>query len=181
MKTFKQYLTEEQFDLEKALIKDFGITNNFNVAGYITPNGKLLNFEDDSDTSRFDHREVNRILDRMNIPEYEKKKIEVQNKDSAGLVYLVSIGYVRVNGYGGIDIIVQPTDKQFTMITKQIIKLNKAAEYNDDIEEYYVDINNDKGQVVKHLSYYFPNIKPYQIISDIKQYTKKLEIQHENI
>ncbi len=138
----------------------FGTTKDFNEAGYLTLNGKLLDFSGkkfggDAGERALDHRQINEITEDQNI----------------GMDDFVGMGNIRLSPEsGGMDIIKMPNESQLPVIKKYIenfdgeiiIDLSKDA----DTFNKYRHQNTDK-----QFSNEYPlGTKPTKILNDIKKF-----------
>lgn len=81
--------------------RKFGTTSRFDLAGYLTVNGSLLDFSDRHGYRVRDHREISSVLDFL--PEYAEY--------SDGMIEFMNLGNIRMQSYG-IDIAKAPNSKQ---------------------------------------------------------------------
>lgn len=81
--------------------RKFGTTSRFDLAGYLTVNGSLLDFSDRKGYRVRDHREISSVLDFL--PEYAEY--------SDGMIEFMNLGNIRMQSYG-IDIAKAPNSKQ---------------------------------------------------------------------
>lgn len=81
--------------------RKFGTTSRFDLAGYLTVNGSLLDFSDRQGYRVQDHREISSVLDFL--PEYAEY--------SDGMIEFMNLGNIRMQSYG-IDIAKAPNSKQ---------------------------------------------------------------------
>lgn len=81
--------------------RKFGTTSRFDLAGYLTVNGSLLDFSDRQGYRVRDHREISSVLDFL--PEYAEY--------SDGMIEFMNLGNIRMQSYG-IDIAKAPNSKQ---------------------------------------------------------------------
>lgn len=156
---------EEEFKLSgltksdyhrKLAVKEFGYTPYFYDAGYILPNGKLLNFSGEKgkhfNIRGQDHRAISAIMG-SNVGYTES------------LVLFMNEGNIRIMPESpGVDIssVIKPTKEQLSTIK------NFINEYRDK-EQFFVDFSNIKGNVVSSLSYK-DRIYPQKIIQDIENF-----------
>ena len=151
------------------IARHFGYTNDTDLAGYLTPEGKLLDFSgrkqgNTGATLRaMDHREINSILD-YNTPALKKLAAENPGSNSTGMRYFMNKGNIRMQK-GGVDLSIKPTDKQYKIIREHINK-NRG-------ESYFVDLSDESGRVVKSLAYEYPKVNTATILDDITDYWNK--------
>ncbi len=147
----------------------FGYTNNLQKAGYMTPDGKLLDFSGERQGNKgaidraMDHREINFVLDYEN-PELKAMQQGNEHSNSVGMRYFMNKGNIRMQKEG-IDLTAKPTDKQLSLIKDHILS-NKGG-------NYFVDISNKEGNTIKSFSYEWPNVKVSSIINDIEKFFKE--------
>jgi len=154
-KPLKSEITEAQKTNNQELIdkaaKHFGTTDNFKVAGYLTTDGKLLDFSgihygggsaNDYRSRGVDHRDIS----------------EIENTD---IIDFMSYGNIRLKPEtDGFEITQKPTPEQFTMLKKYIRSMKQGA---------LVDVSNPNGK--EEFSFEYPkNTNPERIINDIKRY-----------
>jgi hypothetical protein len=149
-----QPITEEEY---QTLEKHFGVTGNFRVAGYLLPNGKLLDFSgkhwgDTTSRSRqVDHRDVNEVLDRG-------------NNGFSSMVDMIGSGNIRLMPEtGGINLAVYPNEKQRRVLSIYI-KQMLATE-----GQVIVDYDAVGGDTV-YSRVYEKYASSEQILRDIRNY-----------
>lgn len=133
--------------------KTFGTTFNFKEAGYITVNGKLLDFSGKKQGApggyrTLDHREISDILDLPADAGY-----------SDGLIEFMNQGNIRLQEYG-IDISVMPNEKQVAILKRFFDRLNG---------EVTIDFSKADGNNAGSVDY-TEGTKTSKILSDIKKY-----------
>lgn len=149
----------------------FGYTNDLNMAGYMTPEGKLLDFSGRKqgaympNSRQLDHREINQVLDYENNVELKEMLKGNEHSNSIGMRYFMNRGNIRMQN-SGIDLSVEPTSKQWALIREHI--------KNNVGDSFYVDISDKHGNTVKSFSYEWPNVKVVNIVNDIDSYYAKL-------
>lgn len=127
----------------------FGTTSDFREAGYILPDGILLDFSDKQNCGLpgvrlLDHREVAEIL---NLPQTE------------ALIAFMNAGCIRVMPEcPGLDISIYPTTKQMDVIRRFV--------------DYYrgnicIDISDEKGNIITSFEY-TEKTSSSRIVFDIK-------------
>ena len=157
----KSGLSETEY-FRKQAVKEFGYTPYFYDAGYITPNGKMLNFSGEKGkhygTRGQDHRAIGTIY--------------AETEGTAALNRFVRDGNIRIMAESpGLDMstIAEPTKEQYATIRKF------ASEYAD--KEYFsVDFTDESGKVIGSLTYE-NRINPTRIVNDIKHYYETGEIR----
>lgn len=160
----KSGLSEADY-FRKQAVKEFGYTPYFVDAGYITPNGKMLNFSG------------------------EKGKhfgMRGQDHRAIGVIYETSVGTDALNRFvrdgnirimaesPGIDLstVVEPTKEQYATIIKFVNEYESKGFFN-------VDLTDESGKVVGSLTYE-NRINPTRIINDIKHYYATGEIRQQS-
>ncbi len=114
-------------------VSHFGLTDNFKMAGYILPNGDMLNFSYDNYLRDIDHRDVNEILDYID-----------SNEITAGMIEFMNYGNIRIIGYD-IDLVCRPTPAQRRVIS-DIIRISRRE--SNAYESHSVDISNIEGDIM---------------------------------
>ena len=150
-------ITDEEYTLAENY---FGTTNDYNVAGYILKNGKMLDFSGkhegnpDPTYRTVDHRDI--------WIAWGQKKTNGNN--TAEMVNMISNGNIRLMPEtGGINLAVIPTEKQFNVLRGYI---------NNFRGEVYIDVDAIDGDTVDSW-YYNKGTASSKIISDIKAYFEK--------
>ena len=149
-----QPITETEYETLK---KHFGVTANFRVAGYLLPDGKLLDFSgkhwgDTTSRSRqVDHRDVQEVLERG-------------NNGISDMVDMIGSGSIRLMPEtGGINLAVYPNEKQRRVLSLYI-KQMLATE-----GQVIIDYDAVGGDTV-HSRVYEKFASSTQILSDIRNY-----------
>lgn len=136
----------------------FGTTKNYNVAGYMLKNGKMLDFSgkhwgDDYSTFRqVDHRDIQEVLDGRG------------NNGVNAMIDMISNGNIRLTPEtGGINLAVMPNESQ----------LNQLRGYINHFRgEIVIDIDAVGGDTI-HSWEYNRGTSSARILSDIKEYFEK--------
>ncbi len=168
---------EEQRDIEKSglpeaeyfgkqAVKTFGYTPYYYDAGYIVPNGKMLNFSGEKGrhfgTRGEDHRAIGQIF--------------ATTQGSEAMVRFMGYGNIRIMAEApGLDIIssTEPTEEQYRAI--------RAFARNVADEEYFnVDLTDSRGNTIGTLEYE-GTIRPDRIVNDIKYYFQTGEVREAGI
>lgn len=148
----KSSLTSDEYFRKKA-IKEFHFTTNFNEAGYLLPDGKMLNFSGGERNHRYrDHREIGTI--------YES------TQGAAALNRFMSDGNIRIMAESpGIDITsgVEPTAEQYNAIRK-FVNSHGSRE-----GQFFVDFSDKDGRPAGKYSYQGA-IPADRVINDIKYF-----------
>ena len=136
-------LNEEFVNIFAKAIDHFGLTRDFRVAGYMLPDGTLLDFSGGAQGQRYqDHREIQDIL---------------QSSGTDAMIEFMKQGAIRLSPEsGGIDLYKEPTDNQYR-------ELLKYFEYFDG--EVIVEIND--GQFNKQYEMW---TKPQRIVNEIRRF-----------
>lgn len=142
---------EEYF--RKKSIKVFKTTSNFNEAGYLLPDGKLLDFSGGERNHRYrDHREIGEIYEATN--------------GTAALNRFLRDGNIRVMAESpGIDLasLVEPTSEQYSAI-RRFINSHGLRE-----GQFFVDFSDAEGRRSGNYSY-AGRVSADRIINDIKYF-----------
>jgi hypothetical protein len=140
--------------IDKA-VEEFGYTPYFSDAGYILPNGKMLNFSGEKDKHYggrgLDHRAIATVYDDA--------------KGTPVIARFMAEGNIRVNAASqGIDLgtSTEPTVSQYNAISRFISECKKKG-------RFYVDFTDAEGNSVGSLSYE-DRFSTDQVITDIKEY-----------
>lgn len=147
-------------DIYQKAIQYYGTTSDFREAGYILPDGTMLDFSGKKDGGppgkrSIDHREVADILD---LP-----KMEALNT-------FMNYGCIRVMPEcPGLDISIYPTKKQIDVIRRFVGYYRGAV---------YIDISDEKGRIVTTFEY-TGKTSSSRIISDIRTVFQRREMSAE--
>ena len=143
---------KENYDIISLAIEEFGLTSRLNQAGYILPNGQLLNFGSDG-YRETDHRQIAAV--------YKQNGIKIWN-DEYRYNYVVDFmnhGAIRCDVNSGIlDMTKEPTNEQFYVIRDFI---RKAVDVD-------IDFTDNKGNTLHSVSY--SDAKPQAVVADIRRY-----------
>ena len=143
---------KENYDIISLAIEEFGLTSRLSQAGYILPDGKLLNFGSDGYRDA-DHRQIAAV--------YKQNGIKIWD-DEYRYNYVVDFmnhGAIRCDVNSGIlDMTKEPTNEQFYAI-KDFVR--KAVDVD-------IDFTDDKGNTLHSVSY--SNAKPQAVVADIRRY-----------
>ena len=136
----------------------FGTTRNYEVAGYMLKNGKMLDFSgkhwgDDYSTSRqVDHRDIQEVLEGRG------------NNGVNAMIDMISNGNIRLKPeMGGINLAIMPTAEQINQLRGYI---------NHFRGEIIVDVDAVGGDTI-HSWEYNRGTSSARILSDIKEYFEK--------
>lgn len=143
-------------------VKAFGYTSDYVDAGYMLPNGKMLNFSGEKGkhfgVRGDDHRAIGQVFADMS--------------GSEAMLAFMHEGNIRMMPESpGIDIAssVSPTTQQYTAIRKF------AAEYGAR-GSFSVDFTDENGREAGSL-FYNGNVRPDRVVNDIKHYFETGEIR----
>ena len=122
-------------DFNKA-VEYFGTTNNINIAGYVLPNGTMLDFSG----KKFGSDGRNRTLDHREIGDAFDNEIDMED--------FLRAGAIRIDGaLGSINAETMPTAAQWKVI-KQIVEQN-ADEISLEIGNYNDVFENTSFEKIK--------------------------------
>ena len=150
--SINQETEETYYDIISLAVKQYGTTSNINQAGYILPDGSLLNFGRDGYREE-DHRGIKGIYLQNNIPIWS---------DEYRYNYVVDFmnhGAIRCDVNTGIlDMTQEPTREQYFVIRTFV---RKAVDVD-------IDFTDNKGNTLHSVSY--SDAKPQQVVGDIYRY-----------
>ena len=149
----------------KQAVNQYGYTGDFREAGYLLPNGKLLNFCGSKGQHYGmrgnDHRDIGQI--------YANKQ------GSEAMVAFMADGNIRIMAESpGIDISTEaePTTAQYTAIRNMAYKFAG--------EEYFnLDLTDKNGNNVGNIEYE-GTINPSRIVNDIRHYFRTGEVREQS-
>lgn len=160
----KSGLSEADY-FRKQAVKEFGYTPYFYDAGYIMPNGKMLNFSGEKGrhygSRGQDHRAIGTIYAYTN--------------GTDALVRFMNDGNIRIMAETpGLDISAstEPSKEQYTTIRRF------ANEFSDG-GYFAVDFSDENGKTVGTLEYE-GNINPTRIVNDIKHFYETGEVREQS-
>lgn len=138
-------------------IRNFGVTTNIRLAGWILPNGKLLNFSHDGYARDKDHGEINAIFSKYGLSFTKERAPLYAIKEAFCLM-----GAIRINGDGP-DIMIgrMPTTQQFHIL-EYLFHINDGEINLDMVHPTY-------GSTGKR---YIKGTKPKKIYYDIVNFYK---------
>ena len=143
----------------KKVESHFGTTRNFEVAGYLMTDGKMLDFSgkhwgDDYSTSRtVDHRDV--------LEAFDYTGVHNGNNGIKAMVDMIGSGQIRLMPEtGGINLAVAPNDAQIKTLAEYIRHFHG---------EMIVDVDEVGGDTT-HTFTYNKGTAPMTVIRDIMQY-----------
>lgn len=155
----------DAYEAREKAIEHFGYTDNFGVAGYILPDGQMLNFSGDKEKGYGirgdDHRAIGYIFENL--------------KGNEALARFVKDGNIRIIAESpGITISNQtvPSDQQYAKIREFInaVKSRRA---------FYVDFMDEKGVNAGSVAYE-GTVDETEIIYDIKEFFRTGEVRDRN-
>lgn len=160
----KSGLSEADY-FRKQAVNEFGYTPYFYDAGYIVPNGKMLNFSGEKGQHYGSRGEDHRAIDAI----YEN------TKGTDALVRFMNDGNIRIMAETpGLDISAstEPSKEQYTTIRRF------ANEFSDG-GYFAVDLSDENGKTVGTLEYE-GNINPTRIVNDIKHFYETGEVREQS-
>ena len=149
----------------KLAVEQFGTTDRFERAGYILPDGRMLNFAQNDGTRDTDHRE---ILDAFG-------PAEVSNGTEALNEFLAD-GNVRVMAEApGVDIAAKtpPTEQQLRQIRAMVEQLGSEK------RRFTLDISTTDGRVAASKEY-SGKVDADKVVREIREYYKAGELPAES-
>ena len=156
--------TEAEY-FRQAAVREFGYTPFFYDAGYILPNGKMLNFSGEKGkhygTRGEDHRGIGRI--------YES------TQGSAAMNRFMKDGNIRIMAESpGLDICntVEPTKEQYATI-RRFVNENRGEEY------FSIDFSDERGNNIGSIEYE-GRIYTDRVINDIKHFFATGEVREQS-
>ena len=157
-------LDEAEF-LRKRAVKEFGYTTSYAEAGYMLPNGKMLNFSGEKGAHRGsrgqDHRAIGTIFP------------DVQGSEA--MRRFMRDGNIRIMAETpGLDVVssVEPTREQYAAIRSYASSMASKRFFN-------VDITDENGDNIGSLQY-DGRVNPDRIVNDIKHYYATGEIREQS-
>ena len=143
----------------------FGVTEDFKKAGYILPDGKMLNFAQSERTRDTDHRAIREVFG----PAETKTGTEALNE------FLLD-GNVRVMAEGpGIDLSAdtEPTAQQLEQIRKMVDELSGER------GQFILDISTADGRVAASKAY-SGSVDADKVVREIRDYYRTGELAQES-
>lgn len=131
----KEWDTRGRKAIEDKAIKEFGLTSNPREAGYILPDGRMLDFSGknhggDPNTRAYDHREISRVGPHM---------IQFERENHALRINVGSDDSLMVDIYADVP----PTEQQMETL-RGIVAKNRGG--------LFVDVYNKDGDLVHSVS-----------------------------
>lgn len=153
-------------EYRKQLAKErFGVTEDFKKAGYILPDGKMLNFAQSERTRDTDHRAIREVFGPAEV----KTGTEALNE------FLLD-GNVRVMAEGpGIDLSAdtEPTAQQLEQIRKMVDELSGER------GQFILDISTADGRVAASKAY-SGSVDADKVVREIRDYYRTGELAQES-
>ena len=143
----------------------FGVTEDFKKAGYILPDGKMLNFAQSERTRDTDHRAIREVFGPAEV----KTGTEALNE------FLLD-GNVRVMAEGpGIDLSAdtEPTAQQMEQIRKMVDELSGER------GQFILDISTADGRVAASKAY-SGSVDADKVVREIREYYRTGELAQES-
>lgn len=143
----------------------FGVTEDFKKAGYILPDGKMLNFAQSERTRDTDHRAIREVFGPAEV----KTGTEALNE------FLLD-GNVRVMAEGpGIDLSAdtEPTAQQLEQIRKMVDELSGER------GQFILDISTADGRVAASKAY-SGSVDADKVVREIREYYRTGELAQES-
>ena len=141
----------------KLAVKQFGTTDRFERAGYILPDGRMLNFAQNDGTRDTDHREILDVFGPAEVP----NGTEALNK-------FLADGNVRVMAEApGVDIAAKtpPTEQQLRQIRAMVEQLGSEK------RRFTIDISTTDGRVAASKEY-SGKVDADKVVREIREYYK---------
>ena len=152
-------MTPEDYHRDTA-VSQFGTTERFEAAGYILPDGQMLDFSDGGAKRAKDHREVISVFGPAELG---------QNADgTTALNRFIAEGNVRVMAESpGVDVsgIVQPSAEQMQQIRKM------ADSLGADAHRFNLDVSGEDGSTLAS-KWYEGNVRGSRIVNDLREFYK---------
>ena len=149
----------------KLAVEQFGTTDRFERAGYILPDGRMLNFAQNDGTRDTDHRE---ILDAFGPAE--------ASNGTEALNEFLADGNVRVMAEApGVDIAAKtsPTEQQLRQIRAMVEQLGSEK------RRFTLDISTTDGRVAASKEY-SGKVDADKVVREIREYYKTGELPAES-
>jgi hypothetical protein len=146
-----QFSDRDVLRVEKSALKFYGETSSFGRAGYITPNGYLLDFSEGRGGRVHDHRNIGYVLEtlpNLDLGEYAGDKWKYST--SWGMYAVLDMGFIRyLPESHSVHMTQMPSQPQFEklreLIQQQNGKVNVQLDNNyieyeaDTLEDYIID------------------------------------------
>jgi len=160
----KSGLSEEDYRRKQA-VKEFGYTGDYREAGYMLPNGRLLNFTGEKGMHRGkrgqDHRNISTVYASTDM------------QGGKAMYDFMRNGNIRVIAETpGIDIIKEPTASQYAQI-RDMVRRFAGEEY------FNVDLTDEKGFTIDSIEY-DGRVNADKVVNDIKHYFRTGEVPQQS-
>ena len=149
----------------KLAVEQFGTTDHFERAGYILPDGRMLDFAQNDSTRDTDHREILGVFGPAEVP----NGTEALNK-------FLADGNVRVMAEApGVDIAAKtpPTEQQLRQIHAMVEQLGSEK------RRFTLDISTTDGRVAASKEY-SGKVDADKVVREIREYYKTGELPAES-
>lgn len=164
--------SKEADDIINNAKKLYGTTNDIKEAGYLLPDGSMLDFTGRTQATGYKNGkplpgEPDYLKGRRNIDHREISDVIGEGANGNNPMHeFVNIGNIRLQP-NGIELNQSPTSKQLQIIKQHIL--------NNKGESFFVDIVDHTGHIRKSLTYEWPNVKVSSVINDMKKYLPSKE------
>ena len=151
---YQRKVPEITTDEYKAMEKHFGTTSNFEVAGYLLTDGKMLDFSGrhngapaDTNYRTVDHRDIKEVLEgRSRV---------------GGMIDMIGNGNIRLMPEtGGINLAMMPNEAQENVLRRYVRHF---------LGEVWIDFDEVGGDTV-YSKYYEKGTSPNEVLEDIRNY-----------
>lgn len=157
--------------VENAARKLYGSTDSFGRAGFITPNGYLLDFSEGAGYRVQDHRNIGYVLETLpdlDLGEYAGSKWK--NSASWGMYAVLDMGFIRyIPESHSVHIVKMPSQEQFQrlrqLIRRQNGKINVQLDNNDYVE---YELNSPEDHIIEGIKLYFREGTKPRLYSDME-------------
>lgn len=138
----------------------FGTTDRCDLAGYILPDGSMLNFSYEGYQRDMNHRELNELIE--SLPDNMVAKELESGTDT--MLWVMNHGFIRTS-CSGIDIQIPPTQAQRETISYFIHRFP----YECSPDEFCLDLSNSTGNCITSHLYplYSWSASKYEVLRDI--------------
>lgn len=149
----------------KLAVEQFGTTDHFERAGYILPDGRMLDFAQNDSTRDTDHREILDVFGPAEVP-----------NGTEALNEFLADGNVRVMAEApGVDIAAKtpPTEQQLRQIHAMVEQLGSEK------RRFTLDISTTDGRVAASKEY-SGKVDADKVVREIREYYKTGELPAES-
>lgn len=166
---YQEFDYPDALKVEAELVKRYGTTTNYKAAGYITPQGYLLDFGAGGMKRELDHRDINGIFDDLNIDmgKYNDKEWEYSN--STNMLALLDMGFIRYMPESDtFDMKTMPSQEQFGVLRNIITRRNGYVVLDLNGEGGYVEYERDTptNYIIEQIKRYFNYHEPLKTYAD---------------